>query len=267
MSETLQYTTAIILGLLGGGHCIGMCGGIVSALTLSVPADSALPRRLSLLLTYNTGRIFSYTIAGFLMGMLGWFLGGFSRETSQAIRWLAGFMLIAMGLYLSGWWLGLTRLEQVGHRLWRHVQPRAAALLPISTPPRAFVAGMLWGWLPCGLVYSTLIWAASSASSWNAALLMLCFGIGTIPVLLATGLLADQLKGILQHRYVRASTGVLVILFGLWTIPGPHQHWVMTHLSFGEHRHGMAQPHNHNMAQPHNHDMAQPHNHGDPVHP
>ncbi|WP_211829613.1 sulfite exporter TauE/SafE family protein [Kistimonas asteriae] len=243
MPETLQYTTAIILGLLGGAHCIGMCGGIMSALTLSTPASNTLPRRLSLLLAYNSGRIISYAIAGFLMGTLGWFLGGFSRETSLAIRWLAGLMLIAMGLYLSGWWLGLTKLEQVGHRLWRHIQPRAAAMLPITTPPQAFAVGMLWGWLPCGLVYSTLIWAASSASSWNAALLMLCFGIGTIPVLLATGLLADQMKGVLQHRGVRASAGMLVMLFGLWTIPGPHQHWVMTHLQLGGSQHSAAQPH------------------------
>lgn len=230
MPNTLQYTTAIILGLLGGAHCIGMCGGIMSALSLSMTEHKPAGGRFTLLLSYNLGRIFSYAVAGFLVGTLGWFLGGFSHETHLAIRWLAGLMLIAMGLYLSGWWLGLTRLEQTGQHLWRHIQPKASALLPITTPPRALLVGMLWGWLPCGLVYSTLIWAASSANAWHASLLMLFFGLGTMPVLLATGLLAGQLKNILQHRGVRAAAGVLVMLFGLWTIPGPHQHWIMFHL-------------------------------------
>lgn len=241
MTETLKYTTAVILGLLGGAHCIGMCGGIMSALSLSTTEHKPAVGRFTLLLSYNVGRIISYAIAGFLVGILGWFLGGFNKEASMAIRWLAGLMLIVMGLYLSGWWLGLTRLEQTGQRLWRHIQPHAASLLPITTPSRALLVGALWGWLPCGLIYSTLIWAASSANAWHASLLMLCFGLGTVPVLMATGLLAGQLKNLLQHRGVRAAAGVLVMLFGLWTIPGPHQHWMMSTLQMTEeqsdHRH------------------------------
>ena len=147
----------------------------------------------------------------------------------MALRVAAGLLLIAMGLYLAGWWSGLTRIEAVGRHLWRHLQPLASRLMPVSTLPRALLLGAVWGWLPCGLVYSTLLWASSQGSPTDSALLMLAFGLGTWPVLLATGMAAERLTALLRRRGVRVTGGLLVILFGLWTLPGPHQHWLMGH--------------------------------------
>lgn len=219
-------SSALILGLLGGGHCLGMCGGLMGALTLAIPREQR-SRRFNLLLAYNAGRILSYATAGLLLGLAGWALA--DSPLATGMRVLAALLLICMGLYLAGWWSGLTRIERLGRGLWRHIQPLANRLLPVSSLPRALLLGALWGWLPCGLVYSTLLWAASQGNALNSALLMLAFGLGTWPVLLATGLAAERTNALLRKRGVRMTGGVLVILFGLWTLPGPHQHWLMGH--------------------------------------
>ncbi|WP_165676661.1 sulfite exporter TauE/SafE family protein [Metapseudomonas otitidis] len=221
-----QLVSALILGLLGGGHCIGMCGGLMGALTLAIPPEQRA-RRLRLLLAYNLGRILSYATAGLLIGLAGWAVA--NSPAATAMRVVAGLLLVCMGLYLAGWWSGLTRIEALGRGLWRHIQPVASRLLPVSTVPRALLLGALWGWLPCGLVYSTLLWSASQGSAGDSALLMLAFGLGTWPVLLATGLAAERLTALLRKRGVRITGGVLVMLFGIWTLPGPHQHWLMGH--------------------------------------
>ncbi|MBD8200209.1 sulfite exporter TauE/SafE family protein [Pseudomonas viridiflava] len=218
--------SALVLGLLGGGHCLGMCGGLMGALTLTIPREQRA-RRMQLLMAYNLGRIISYAIAGFLSGLVGWAVANSPGATT--LRVVAALLLIAMGLYLAGWWSGLTRIERLGRGLWRYLQPFATRLLPISSIPRALLLGALWGWLPCGLVYSTLLWAASQGNAIDSALLMLAFGLGTWPVLLATGLAAERTTALLRRRSVRTAGGVLVMLFGLWTLPGPHQHWLMGH--------------------------------------
>ena len=221
-----QLLSALILGLLGGGHCLGMCGGLMGALTLAIPPEQR-SRRLRLLLAYNLGRILSYAVAGLLIGTAGWAVA--SSPAAMILRVIAGLLLIAMGLYLAGWWSGLTRIEALGRHLWRHLQPFASRLMPVSSLPRALLLGAIWGWLPCGLVYSTLLWASSQGSPADSGLLMLAFGLGTWPVLLATGMAAERLTALLRKRGIRIAGGLLVILFGLWTLPGPHQHWLMGH--------------------------------------
>lgn len=218
--------SALILGLLGGGHCLGMCGGLMSALTLAIPADRRA-QRFQLLLAYNLGRIFSYAAAGLLLGLAGWALN--NSPAAMLLRIIAALLLIAMGLYLAGWWSGLTRIEALGRGLWRYIQPLTRRFMPVTNWPRALILGGLWGWLPCGLVYSTLLWASSQGNALDSAALMLAFGLGTLPVLLATGMAAERLSALLRERGVRMAGGVLVILFGLWTLPGPHQAWLMGH--------------------------------------
>jgi len=221
-----QLVSALILGLLGGGHCLAMCGGLMGALTLAIPREQR-SRRLRLLAAYNLGRIFSYACAGLLIGLLGWAV--INSPGAMLLRVVAALLLISMGLYLAGWWSGMTRIEGLGRWLWRFIQPIASRLLPVSSTPRALLLGALWGWLPCGLVYSTLLWAASQGNAWYSGLLMLAFGVGTWPVLLATGLAAERTHALLRRRSVRVAGGLLVIVFGLWTLPGPHQHWLMGH--------------------------------------
>jgi sulfite exporter TauE/SafE len=225
--------SALVLGLLGGGHCLGMCGGLMGALTMVIPADQRA-KRLRLLMAYNLGRVLSYAVAGFVIGLAGWAVA--NSPAAMVLRVVAALLLITMGLYLAGWWSGLTRIESLGRSLWRHIQPIASRLMPVTSLPRALAVGALWGWLPCGLVYSTLLWSASQGDALDSALLMLAFGIGTWPVLLATGLAAERLTALLRKRGVRVVGGVMVILFGLWTLPGPHQQWLMGHGSTASHQ-------------------------------
>ncbi|MGA6097067.1 sulfite exporter TauE/SafE family protein [Stutzerimonas marianensis] len=218
--------SAFVLGLLGGGHCLGMCGGLMGALTMAIPPEQRT-RRLRLLVAYNLGRVLSYATAGLLIGLAGWAVA--SSPAAMALRVVAALLLISMGLYLAGWWNGLTRVEALGRGLWKRIQPVASRLMPVRNLPQALLLGTLWGWLPCGLVYSTLLWSASQGDALESALLMLAFGVGTWPVLLATGLAAERITALLRKRNVRMLGGVMVILFGLWTLPGPHQHWLMGH--------------------------------------
>ncbi|ACO78200.1 hypothetical protein AvCA_19930 [Azotobacter vinelandii CA] len=234
MSELVPLLfSATILGLLGGGHCLGMCGGLMGALTLAIPPEQR-GRRLRLLLAYNLGRILSYAAAGLLIGLGGWALA--NSPAALALRLIAALLLIVMGFYLAGWWSGLTRIEALGQRFWRHLQPVASRLLPVDSLPRALLLGAVWGWLPCGLVYSTLLWAASQGNALDSTLLMLAFGLGTWPMLLATGLAAERLTAWLRQKHVRIASGLLVILFGFWTLPGPHQTWLTGHQGHAAHR-------------------------------
>jgi len=218
--EWMTYSTALGLGLLGGGHCVGMCGGIMGALTFAIP-DSARARRFSLLLHYNVGRVASYTLMGLLLGLLGGFAG---TAGTAALRVMAGALLIAMGLYLAGWWRGLTYIERLGGGVWRYLQPLGKRLMPVQSSPQALLLGVIWGWLPCGLVYSALAYAASQANGPAAAGVMLAFGLGTLPVVMASGLFAERLKALIQKQQIRSVFGILIVVFGSWTLWGSLQH-------------------------------------------
>ena len=221
-----KLISAFVLGLLGAGHCFGMCGGLMGALTLAIPAEHR-GLRLKLLIGYNLGRIASYALAGLLLGLAGWAIS--QSPAVMVLRVLAALLLMSMGLYLAGWWSGLTRIEALGQVLWKYLQPLASRLLPVRSLSQALLLGAIWGWLPCGLVYSTLLWAASQGSAGQAAVLMLFFGLGTWPVLIASGLAAERLGRLLRRRSVRIGAGLMVIIMGLWTFPGLHQHWLMGH--------------------------------------
>lgn len=214
MTEPLALPTAFFLGLLGGTHCLGMCGGIATTLSISSPSTG---RTYLFLLGYNAGRILSYALAGAIIGSLGWLIH--SPQTQLLLRSLAAIMLILMGLYIAQWWQGLAKVEQAGNYLWKYLSPLTGKLIPIQNPAQAIGLGILWGWLPCGLVYSTLIWS-SSASNWlTSAKIMIAFGLGTLPVLLLTGILAHQIKQILQHRLTRQLSGSIIIIMGIYSLP------------------------------------------------
>jgi sulfite exporter TauE/SafE len=217
-----SLASAFVVGLLGGVHCAGMCGGIVSALTFGLPkAARSQPAMLAgFQLAYNLGRIASYVVAGALMGGLGLLLAqAVPVYLAQKVLYgVAGFIMIALGLYLGGWWFGLARVERIGQALWVRLEPLGRRLLPVQTPARAFLLGTLWGWIPCGLVYSVLVWSVSAGSVWKGAALMLAFGVGTLPNLLAIGLVAGGLARWSRKVWVRRLAGGLVMLFGCYAL-------------------------------------------------
>ena len=142
---------------------------------------------------------------------------------------MSRFVPLFVAVSLAGLSAAITRIEHLGRPLWRRLQPLTRRYLPVRTARQALLAGAIWGWLPCGLVYTASIAALASGGAGQGALVMLAFGLGTLPVLLATGMAAERLTALLRQRGVRMAGGVLVILFGLWTLPGPHQHWLMGH--------------------------------------
>ena len=207
------WLAAWMLGLFSSAHCLGMCGGIMGALSAAIPAE-ARGRRWRLLLSYNVGRIASYTLMGLLAGLVA---GGIT-PLDPVLRLLAGLLLIAMGLYLAGWWRGLTWLERGGAVVWRRLQPLGKSLLPVRRAPQALLLGALWGWLPCGLVYTALAYALAQGNVWASGGTMLAFGLGTLPAVLAAGVMAQQLTRLLQRRGLRVFMALAIILFGLWTL-------------------------------------------------
>ena len=211
---SVDLLSAFLVGLLGGVHCAGMCGGIVGALSLGLPGGRHLP----ILLAYNLGRISSYTAAGALMGALGFYFSGLLpvQTAQRVLLTFAGLFLVLMGLYLAGWWNALSRVERAGGLLWRRIEPLGRGLLPIRSVRHGFMLGLLWGWLPCGLVYSALVWTVAAGGAMQGALLMLAFGLGTLPNLLLMGVAAAQLNRWVRKPAVRAAAGTLVMLFGVW---------------------------------------------------
>ncbi|MCU0936162.1 MAG: sulfite exporter TauE/SafE family protein [Gammaproteobacteria bacterium] len=220
MPDPLQLLSAALVGLLGAVHCAGMCGGIVGALSFTLPPErqGSLRRMLPFLLAYNAGRVSSYVLAGAAFGGLGaaatGALGGL-KVAEATLSVLAGLFMVALGLYLAGWWRGLAHLERAGGRLWRRLEPFGRRLLPVRSGRDAWLLGLLWGWLPCGLVYSVLVWSLAAGSAAGGALLMASFGLGTLPTLLTLGAAAARLTPLLQRPAVRSAAGALVVAFGL----------------------------------------------------
>ena len=206
------YLALFLIGLLGGTHCVGMCGGIVGALSMGAG------KRPSLHLAYNLGRIISYALAGAIAGTLGGASLALSDQLPVRIILfiLANLMLVALGLYLVGITRALALSERLGQKLWRRLQPLTKRFLPARTAAQAFPLGLLWGWLPCGLVYSALVTALTSGSAGRGAGSMLAFGLGTLPNLLLAGLLAVRLRDYAARPVVRITAGLLVLGYGLW---------------------------------------------------
>jgi hypothetical protein len=202
-----------LTGLLGGVHCAGMCGGIVAAL-----AGQGGRQRVRLHVTYSAGRVASYATAGALAGAaggLGLLFDGV-LPVQLALYVLANLLLIGLGLYLAGVPGAVSWLERSGALLWRHLQPLTRRLLPADTLPRALGVGLLWGWLPCGLVYAVLGTALLTGSALDGAAVMLAFGLGTVPNLVLAGFGARSLQSMTRKRPVRIAAGTLVLGFGLF---------------------------------------------------
>lgn len=214
MPET-GYLAVFLIGLLGGAHCIGMCGGIVGALSAPVPGAAPVWSRQ---LAYNLGRIASYTAIGTAVGALGSASLLFNRflPVQMALYILANLMLIGMGIYLMGFTRALAGVERLGQILWRRIQPLSRHLMPVRDWRQALPVGFLWGFLPCGLTYSVLSLALVSGSALRGGALMLAFGAGTLPNLLLAGILLARYRNIVRSRSFRTGAGLIVLAFGVY---------------------------------------------------
>lgn len=217
MPET-GYLAVFLIGLLGGTHCVGMCGGIVGALTVQVQPVPGARRQWPIHLAYNLGRILTYAFNGALMGAVGslGMLYGGALPLQITLYVLANLMLVALGLYLTGFTRLLAPLERLGHGLWRRIQPATRRFLPARSVRQALPLGMLWGFIPCGLTYSVLATALVTGSAARGAGLMLAFGLGTLPNLLLAGMLFKRFRDLTRNHKVRLVSGLLVLGFGVF---------------------------------------------------
>jgi len=213
MPDTSLFA-AFLTGLLGGAHCVGMCGGIVAAMSF----HSGTRQPFLFHFGYSVGRVASYTALGALAGLLGSaaFLSDSLFPLQRGLYIAAQVVLILLGLYLAGLNQSIRVLEKVGSPVWRQVQPLLAKVMPVRNFGQAVAAGALWGWLPCGLVYSVLVMALAAGGSGQGAALLLAFGLGTLPNLLAMGWAAERLRALTRQRWVKRSAGLLVAAMGVW---------------------------------------------------
>jgi len=213
-----DFFSAFLVGLLGAGHCIGMCSGIASALSFSINPQQK--NGLLSLLLYNLGRISSYSLAGFIFAasssvLLVW-MGG--KESLVYLRIFAGIIMLLLAFYIARIWNGLLFVERSGQVLWKFIKPLAQYFLPLKHPALAFPLGFFWGWLPCGLVYSNLIWAISTGDGINGLMIMLGFGLGTLPAMMLVGSLSHKLKKLLNKQWFRYGSGLILAVFAIQTL-------------------------------------------------
>jgi len=211
-------SSAFLLGLMSSGHCLGMCGGIACALGLQADKSKFT------LLIYHAGRIASYALLALLFGATLQHLTHQQPLLSPLLRSIAGLLLLAMALHIANIWSGITQLERLGTRWWQPLQKLAKPLLPANTRLKVFALGLLWGWLPCALVYSTLAWSASRANAVESTMLMIFFGFGTAPALLASGIFSQQLKTFFQKTSWRYAAAFLLGVYALWTLSSAWMH-------------------------------------------
>jgi sulfite exporter TauE/SafE len=231
MDAPQSLASAFILGLFSTVHCVGMCGGIIGALSLSLPETVRHQRLLhvAFITTYNIGRILSYSFAGLVVGYIGAEAASYTDMSGgpSILRYTGVVLMIAIGLYLAGWFPQLSRVERMGVPIWKILEPIGRKLVPVNSMPKALLYGLVWGWLPCGMVYFVLVWALTSGSATQGALTMAAFGLGTLPSLVATGLAMSSLKRFTQSKAIRQLVGVLVIAMAIGSlfIPmGSHKH-------------------------------------------
>lgn len=219
MTESLPLIgAAFVTGLLGSAHCFGMCGGLSGLFAVNASAAS-LQRDIPMAIAYNLGRILSYAFLGMLVAAVGQSIVGGIPKLTAPVRLFSGLLIVIVGLQVAFNWRVLAPVEKAGARIWNRIAPAAKGLLPVTSMPKALGLGLLWGWLPCGLVYSVLLLAATTANPAEGAFVMLAFGVGTMPAMIATGVSASKLAEFTSRR--RLGAGLLIVILGLATLAMP----------------------------------------------
>ena len=219
MSESLPLlAAAFVTGLLGSAHCFGMCGGLSGLFAVNASVVS-VRAQLPFAFAYNAGRILSYTFLGFVVGMLGQTIVAAIPNIAAPVRFASGLLIVIVGLQVAFGWQFLAPVEKAGASIWKRIAPAAKGLLPVTSIPKALGLGLLWGWLPCGLVYSVLLLAATTANGISGGLVMIAFGLGTMPAMIMTGISASKLSQFMSRK--RLGAGLLIVLIGLLTLAMP----------------------------------------------
>lgn len=230
---SLDLFSAFIIGLLGSGHCIAMCGGITTMLTSALPSSNRYDQqqilvnnqqstlknssKTTLVVCYNIGRITSYAFIGAIVGLTGSVAAKNIGMPLAGLRMFSALFIILLGLYIGQWLMWLNHIEALGKTLWQTISPLANKAIPVDSPIKALSLGAVWGWLPCGLVYSTLTWALASGNALTGASIMLFFGLGTLPALLTLSMGFNTIKNNLVKPVFKKTMALVLISFGLYS--------------------------------------------------
>ena len=226
MNAPFTLIGAFAFGLLASGHCLVMCGGIAGALGTVTGRNANGGTRWSLLAGYQIGRITSYALAGVALGGIG---AGLVQLLDQdrvrvALRWMTALVLVLLALHLLRHGRGVD--GTIGRSVWAKLAPLARRFLPVRSFPQALAFGALWGWMPCGLVYSVLVVAALGVDPLYSAAIMLMFGLGTVPAVLIGALGAGKAAQFLSHKRLRSGVAAMMLAFAALTAGGP---WLVSH--------------------------------------
>jgi uncharacterized protein len=216
---TSSYLFAFLMGLASSLHCIGMCGSIIGTLTFSLSPEirNNKKRLLPFVFNYNFGRITSYTLAGALAGLassiITFPIQGFNGH--RMLQLVSAVIMTGAGLYIAGWFPRFAYIEKVGLNFWKLIEPFGRKLIPIKTRLRAYLFGLIWGWLPCGLIYSALALAATTGSARQSALTMLFFGLGTLPAVMGIGIMTGILTRLSTTPRFKQAVGLFMVTLAL----------------------------------------------------
>ena len=220
-----SYLVAFLMGLFSTLHCLGMCGSIIGTLTLSLKKEIREDKKLLIpfVASYNTGRIISYMLAGLIAGLAESVLTApfGSVHGHRFLQIIAALVMLGAGLHIAGWFPRFAYIEKIGGLFWKRIEPYGRRLIPVETLPKAFFFGMIWGWLPCGLVYTALTLAATTGDMLRSGLTMLAFGLGTMPAVMSVGIMTSWMVWLSKATAFRQIAGItLLILAVLSAFPG-----------------------------------------------
>ena len=219
MTELLPVLgAAFVTGLLGSAHCFGMCAGISGLFAVNANVQ-ALKTQVPKAIAYNVGRVLTYAILGVVVAVLGKGAVDSIPALGPPVRLASGVLIILIGAQVAFNWRVLAPLESAGAKIWQRIAPAAKGLVPVETMPQALGLGLIWGWLPCGLVYSVLLLAATTTDATAGGLVMVAFGVGTMPAMIATGVSASKIAQFMSGK--RLGAGLLIVVLGLATIAMP----------------------------------------------
>jgi sulfite exporter TauE/SafE len=218
-SFTSSFFVAFLMGLFSSLHCIGMCGSIVGSLTFSLKPEVRQDNKqlLPFIFCYNAGRISSYVLAGALVGMVEVLV---TMPLGQAhghrlLQIISAFIMTSAGLYIAGWFPRFAYIEKLGLYLWKFMEPYGRKLIPVKNYKQAYLFGMVWGWLPCGLVYSALMLTVATGNVFNSSVTMLAFGLGTLPAVMGIGIMTSFLMDLAKMHRFKQAIGLFMITLAL----------------------------------------------------
>jgi sulfite exporter TauE/SafE len=233
-TAAITLSAAFVAGIAGSAHCFSMCGGLAGALGMRSRVTATSPSAaFANALSYHVGRLGGYAVTGAICGSIGATLQAVLdlARVGAALRIASGVLLMLIALRILSPWNPLRWLETFGAKFWRRLQPYTLGAGKLTGHTQAIALGLLWGWLPCGLVYSMSLLAALGGHASNGAAILFVFGLGTLPSMLTSTVLASQMQRLLKRRWPRFASGTLLLLFGAWMI------WVSIPASGHAHHH------------------------------